>query len=924
MLIGASPPMTRQARRARRRKLALMLAPLLSLPPAVAAAQTPFVSGAPGDVRRTASLATTTPFVGGGPADGSSAAGISTPFVGGMSAAPRRASPRATPFVEEGTPRKSSRPPHPARETARHSPAMTAQSRRVQQAALEPPTSLTGPARDTGSIAAPLAAPAEPPPPPPTPFVAGPGEQPPPLPPPTPLAPPPPPAAAPAPAAAPPFAGPPPASASAPDALPFVAGPAPARAPPPPAAAPPPTSVPFIPGSPPPGAAPAVSESSVELATPFVPLPPGDLRRYRRMADELYRATSSDARTFERALENPGVRKELERVFKKPLPDDTLKAMAAQARNESEYWARYLQGMGAPVPGGEETDIAGRRIPGKPALTTAIPPIENPNSVGPPQPFFTGGTLPVPDRWRILDALGRPEDLLDPYNTNTLKGDKPIWGTKDWFLNVNAIADTIYEPMRVPTGVGILGVRRPEDNTFGRYNRGVFNETDIVEIELFKGDTAFKPPDFQIRLTPVFNFNHTDVAERGVININPAKGTVRDDQMVALQEAFAEYRLRTVSEYFDFDSVRVGIQPFNSDFRGFLFQDDQLGIRFFGDRDANRWQYNLAYFRRLEKDTNSGLNDVRNDPRKDDVFVANLYRQDFPVTGFTTQVTDVFNRNREGNDFHYDNNGFLVRPLQIGDDRGYDYDVNYLGLNGDGHFGRLNLTVSSYWAAGHLSHNQFSANPQNKGANINAFFAAAEPSMDFDWIRVRLSGLYASGDSNPQNGHATGFDAINENPQFAGADTSYWIRQSIPLIAGGGVALNTANGVLADLRASKGEGQSNFINPGVILAGVGADFDILPELRLATNFNYLRFDNTAPLSYLRQQARIPADIGYDLSAAFTYRPLFSQNVVLRLSGAVLLPGSGLRALFATDGSVGGVFNGDKFLYSVLANVIIKY
>ena len=84
--------------------------------------------------------------------------------------------------------------------------------------------------------------------------------------------------------------------------------------------------------------------------------------------------------------------------------------------------------------------------------------------------------------------------------------------------------------------------------------------------------------------------------------------------------------------------------------------------------------------------------------------------------------------------------------------------------------------------------------------------------------------------------------------------------------------------MLADLRSSKGEGQSNFINPGLMLAGVGADFDLLPELRLSTNFNYLRFANTAPLEFLRHQPNIPNSIGYDLSTALTYRPLFTQNV----------------------------------------------
>jgi hypothetical protein len=541
----------------------------------------------------------------------------------------------------------------------------------------------------------------------------------------------------------------------------------------------------------------------------------------------------------------------------------------------------------------------------------------------PPMPFNSGGFLPVPDRWRILDALGRPENMLDPYNTNTLKGDKPIFDD-DWFFNVTGIADTLDEPARVPTGVGAQYTARPnEHNTFGEYGRNLFVENDILSLDLFKGETAFKPPDLEFRFTPVFNYNYTSVGEVGLVNINPERGTTRSKIFVGLQEAFVDYEIRTVSEYYDFDSVRVGIQPFNADFRGFLFQDDQLGIRFFGDRDANRWQYNLAYFQLLEKDTNSGLNDVTKPVRRDEVFVANLYRQDFPVTGFTSQVIDLLNTDQEGDELYYDENGFLVRPAQIGDDRGYNYWVNYFGLNGDGHFGRVNLTLSSYWASGHTSHNQFGP-PGNDGTTINAFFAAAEPSIDFDWVRLRLSGLYASGDSNPQGGEASGFDAVFENPQFAGADSSFWIRQSIPLIGGGGVALNTENGILADLRSSKGEGESNFVNPGIMLAGVGADFDILPVLRLSTNANYLSFVNTATLEFLRHQPDIPDPIGWDLSAALTYRPLFSQNIVLRLSGGVLLPGSGMKALFDTQGGATALFTGGNALYSVLANVILTY
>ena len=202
-----------------------------------------------------------------------------------------------------------------------------------------------------------------------------------------------------------------------------------------------------------------------------------------------------------------------------------------------------------------------------------------------------------------------------------------------------------------------------------------------------------------------------------------------------------EKHLRNVSERYDFDSLRVGIQPFSADFRGFLFQDDQPGVRLFGDRDGNRWQYNLAVFDRLEKDTNSGLNDIT-DPRKDYVFVANLYRQDLPRPGFTSQATVVYNMNREQNESTYDTNGFPVRPALLGDGRGRDYDVVYLGYNGDGRFGRMNLTVSGYYALGQDRDNQITGH----AGDISAFFLAAEPSMDFSFLRVRGSALYASGD----------------------------------------------------------------------------------------------------------------------------------------------------------------------------------
>ena len=552
-----------------------------------------------------------------------------------------------------------------------------------------------------------------------------------------------------------------------------------------------------------------------------------------------------------------------------------------------------------------------QRRPGAPEPAPPAPaPPTDPTAVSPPPPsVFPDDFIPLPDRWRLVETIGVNERLYDPYSQNTLKGDRPIF--EDYFVVLSAISDTVIEPRSTPVPVGIQTGEPGSLDVFGDTEQLLFSETLLTSISLIKGDTAYRPPDIELRFTPAFNFNRTTAEESRFLYADAGKGKTRNETFVGLQEAFLDYHFRNVSERFDFDSGRVGIQPFTTDFRGFLFQDNQFGVRLFGTRDNNLWQYNLAWFRRLDKDVNSGLNDVGEDLREDDVFVVNLYRQDFPILGLTSQATVVHNRNRD--DAQIDSNGFPARPAEAGVTELREYDVTYFGLNFDGRIGPLNLTASGYYAIGQDENSLLTG----RNADINAFFLAAEPSIDFDWVRFRLSALYASGDDDPLDDEEEGFDAIFENPLFAGADTSYWIRQQVPFIGGGFVGLNTRNGVLPSLRSSKEQGQSNFVNPGLTLLGAGADFDILPELRLSFNANYLRFNDTAVLEELRQQPDISNEIGWDLSAAAIWRPFLNQNVVFRLSGAGLIPGDGFEELFGSKGD-------DDIFYSVLANIVLVY
>ena len=592
----------------------------------------------------------------------------------------------------------------------------------------------------------------------------------------------------------------------------------------------------------------------------------------------------------------------------------------------------------------EDVLIDGRRRPGVPQheLPEGVSQT-NPGAVrAPPPEAFPTDQIPVPDRWRLIESLGVvKERWFDPYAQSTLKGDRPLCirsdedderrrregrpkcltpkflGLKgnDWFFSVNAVSDTVVEPRTFPIPVGVQTTDKPGSlDVFGDNGSLVVAQTFIVGAALIKGSTAFKPPDVEYRLTLAFNANYVDVAERRILFVQPSKGTSRLDHFLGVQELFVDYHIRNVSDRYDFDSVRAGIQPFQFDFRGFLFNDQQLGVRLFGNRDNNRFQYNVVAALRLNKDTNSGLNDATRLPRKDLVLHANLYRQDFPFVGLTSMASLTLNANRERDEIEVDDNGFPVRPALIGNLRPRNYDVLYAGYAADGRIGRINLSAQAYAAFGSDRKSIFT----DENASIRAFFFAAEPSLDMNFLRFRGSFLFASGDSDPFDNRETGFDAIFENPIFAGADTSYWIRQTIPFAGGGrAVSINGRNGILNSVRSSKEEGQSNFNNPGTILAGIGADADITPAFRLSVNANHLWFHKTAVLETLRNEGSIPKSIGFDLSAAAIYRPKFTQNLVFRASGAALVPGSGFKDLFA---------NSDRhdLYYSVLLNAILSY
>jgi hypothetical protein len=511
------------------------------------------------------------------------------------------------------------------------------------------------------------------------------------------------------------------------------------------------------------------------------------------------------------------------------------------------------------------------------------------------------------DRWRIGfpeydrygDRAARGRDIpfkrgrwWDPYNQSVLKGDYPIKGNK-LFMVLSAVSTTGVELRRAPTPSDVSTAQPLSAEFFGQPEQLAASETLQFSFELFHGDTTFKPRDWAIKISPTFSIpNYLNARENGVVNIDVRRGTNRTDTHVSFEEAFGEVKLADMNANYDFISVRAGIQPFVSDFRGFIFSDNNLGLRFFGSADNNRIQYNAAYFSMLEKDTNSGLN--RFDTRHQNVYIANVFRQDFIRKGYTIQGSFHYNDDRAS--IEYDRNGFLVRPALIGDVRPHAIKVGYLGLSGDGHLGRLNLSHSYYYAFGHDNGNPIAG----REVDIRSNMAAVEASVDKDYLRFKGSFFWAEGDSNPTDGKATGFDAIFDDPNFIGGQFSYWNRNGIRLTQTG-VGLVQPNSILPSLRSSKTQGQANFVNPGIFIYNAGVDVELTQRIKTVFNVNYLRFHRTEPLEYVLFQNHIRHDIGFDYSLGVAYRPFLINNVTMTFGASTLQTGGGFRDIF-TDRS----------------------
>jgi hypothetical protein len=458
-------------------------------------------------------------------------------------------------------------------------------------------------------------------------------------------------------------------------------------------------------------------------------------------------------------------------------------------------------------------------------------------------PMLTDGMddfFPVDDRWRLgFPAWNRylRSRWASPWSANVIKGDYPIWGTRDKFMQVTAFSDTFMERRSVP-------------NAAGHIDQNVFQQTVFLTADFFRGDNSFHPSEWFFTVTPAMRY--TDVSLQA------------GQSFWTVQQGFLDLQLAVVSDYYDTTNLRLGRQAFASDFRNFVFADTNDAVRLFGTDEALRTFWNVIGFSMVQKDPVTALNTFEN--REQQLIMGNIIRQDFLFSGWNALAG-----------VHYDRDTFRNH-----------LDAFWLELAGNGRIGQFGVSAAFVQALGRDSLNPIAGRP----VDINAQLFALEVTRPTDWFNPRISMMYASGDKTPGDGVGRGFDSIFDNPNFAGGGFSYLDRENIVI---GGTRLSNAFSFYPSLRNKNFE-PSNFVNPGLLLGNIGFDAVLSTRWQMQLNANYYEFVHPEPVAAKAGLAAVSKELGKEISLGLLYRPLIVENVIVTFGGAAFDPGAGITDL----------------------------
>src|SRR6185436_8619147 len=101
--------------------------------------------------------------------------------------------------------------------------------------------------------------------------------------------------------------------------------------------------------------------------------------------------------------------------------------------------------------------------------------------------------------------------------------DVPIIG-QDIFMNITGKNFSLFETRKLPVPSGVSTAAANSSEFFGRSEQLFFSNDTSIAFDIFKGETAFKPVNWLIRVLGVYNNNWIRVKENNLLDPDP-RGT---------------------------------------------------------------------------------------------------------------------------------------------------------------------------------------------------------------------------------------------------------------------------------------------------------------------------------------------------------------------------------------------------------------
>jgi len=482
-------------------------------------------------------------------------------------------------------------------------------------------------------------------------------------------------------------------------------------------------------------------------------------------------------------------------------------------------------------------------------------------STAPPEPPVSHAELSGDvDRFSMYDIFGNRDPRFsrwNPYQQNPLKADLPVFGNSG-FLEIFARLNSNSKSFRS------IGNNVSSDN--------VEKNNIFLGFEIKKDEDFFHPSPFKFRVLGNFQA------------LNPGALNGGTSQKGTLQEAVVTARLFEIGGNFNLSFFEGGVRPFKSDLNGLIFNDTLEEGRIFGELKKNLWRYSVTVGHTLPKDPSSKLVSFNRDlPNTNQIVGAIVVQRDDLIPGWNAEFSYHANR----------------------DTRAADLSTNYAGVAFFGHVGRFLFQPAAYYAFGTDDQNALTGSRED----VKAYLGLLDVRYPMDFVAWRVGVLYTSGDKNPLDGKAEGFDSISDSINVFGGPGSIFVGDQIKL-ASGGVVVN-ANSAIPNLRGAGG--RSNFVNPGVFVQNVGADFVLTPKVTATANVNHVSFVDMSSVEFATGMTGLPKDAGLEANVGFRWRPFLNENFVVEGAGAYLKPGNALKDLIGKDSA-----------YSAFLNLLVVY